>query len=68
MRDMRADVPLPGPLSEQQYRLDLEHFITSALDALEGLAVTRPSRELSLVRTKLEEAEMWFGKATEGAK
>lgn len=56
----------PQRLTAKQYRLDLERFLTSALDALEGLTATEGSRELSLVRTKLEEAEFWFTKATEG--
>lgn len=54
------DTPLS--LLPKQYRTDLAYFIASGLDALSGLEEfpVERSRELSLVRTKLEEAAMWF--------
>ena len=39
---------------------DLHTWIVSSLDLAEGMAKQKPSRELALVLTKLEEAEMWL--------
>lgn len=41
-------------------RADLVTYLTSSTDIAERLSKVAPSRELSLVRTKLEEAGMWL--------
>ncbi len=45
---------------------DLHTWIASSLDLSEAMAKMQPSRELSLVITKLEEAEMWLIKLFPG--
>lgn len=54
------------PLAPEQYRQDAERFIESALDAMAALAEYPParSRELSLARTNLEQAQMWLDRAS----
>ena len=40
-------------------RADLETYTTSALDIAERLSELKPSRSLSMIRTKLDEAILW---------
>jgi hypothetical protein len=56
--DAAADEPTEPTADE--LRLDLYSWIISALDIAEALSKQEPSRELSIVTTKLEEAEMWL--------
>jgi hypothetical protein len=56
--DAAADEPTEPTADE--LRLDLYSWIISALDIAEALSKQEPSRELSIVKTKLEEAEMWL--------
>ena len=39
---------------------DLYTWITSTIDICDTIHAATPSRELSLVKTKLDEAEMWL--------
>lgn len=41
-------------------RSDLIIYLTSCIDIAEKLAQHEPSRELSVAKTKLDEAEMWL--------
>lgn len=43
-----------------ELRVELHSWIISATDICDVLASSEPSRELSIVKTKLEEAEMWL--------
>lgn len=49
------DEPTPD-----QERVQAHSWLIGAFDAVEALAKNEGSRELSLVLTKLEEAEMWL--------
>jgi hypothetical protein len=59
-----------GRLTADLLRADLEALIIAAHDCAEALAKQERSRSLSLVITKLDEAEMWclrlneYGKET----
>lgn len=51
--------PAPSPVDE--LRTDLLTWLVSSQDIVEQLIAQQPSRELSLVKTKLDEAELWLG-------
>jgi hypothetical protein len=46
-----------------ELELDLHAYIIACTDVAEVVARFKPGREIALVRTKLEEAEMWLLKA-----
>jgi len=52
----------------EKLRADLEVFLTAALDAAQALSKQAGSRSLSLVITKIEEAEMWSLRLDENGK
>lgn len=49
-----------GPVDPDSLQVDLHSWLLGSTDIAEALAKARPSRELALVKTKLEEAEMWL--------
>lgn len=59
-----AEAFIAPPLSTDpdELSVDLEGLILGSVDVSEALAKLRPSRELSLTITKLQEAEMWYSR------
>lgn len=53
-------VDFPASNDPDALRLDLEAALITAADAAEALAKLASSRSLSMIRTKLDEAQMWF--------
>lgn len=57
----QASAEPPAPSTDPtQLRTDLEAFLLGAFDVAEQLSTLVPSRSLSLVETKLEEAWHWL--------